>query len=535
MAASIADLFEHAVDAFAERVAVACGERTLTYAELEERANRLAHFLRNRGVGEGSHVGVYASNSIEALESMIAIYKLRAVVININYRYVENELQYLFNDAEITALVHDRRFAPRVAAVLPGAPAVHTVVAIPDSSDADISGYGGVAYADALAAGSPQRDFGERSGDDIYLLYTGGTTGYPKGVMWRHEDVWRVLGGGIDFMTGLPMEDEWAQSKRGLEMGGMARLCLAPLIHGNAQWAALMALFGGDTVVLVPEFDADEVWRVIERRKVAVVVLIGDAMARPLIEAYQAGNYDASSLVFISSSAALFSPAVKRQYVEALPNVLVSESIGSSETGFAGMGWVTDDAGGAMDGPRVTPGPNTIVIDEHGRPAPPGVVGRLARGGHVPLGYYKDPDKTAALLTEVDGVRYAMPGDLARIEEDGTITLLGRGNTCVNSGGEKVFPEEVEGALKSHPDVFDALVIGVPDERLGQRVSALVQPRPDHSIDLAQLEAHLRERIAGYKVPRTVWVVGQINRTLTGKADYRWAHEYAKQHQGRAA
>lgn len=529
MVANIADLFEHAVDAFGERVAVACGERAVTYAELEDHANRLAHFLSDRGVGPGAHVGVYVRNSIEAVETMLAVYKLRAVVINVNYRYVENELQYLFTDADVVALVHDRRYADKVAAVLPSTPGVATAVAIPDESDADIGGYGGVSYEDALAAGSPERDFGERSTDDVYMLYTGGTTGYPKGVIWRHEDVWRVLGGGIDFMSGIPLEDEWAQSKRGLEMGGMSRLCLAPLIHGNAQWAALAALFAGDTVVLVPQFDPDEIWRVIERHKVNVVVLIGDAMARPIIEAYLAGHYDASSLMAISSSASLFSPSVKRQYVEALPNVMVTESIGASEVGFAGIGIVTSDTP-RSDGPRVFPGPMTIVIDEYGKKAEPGVVGMLARGGHVPLGYYKDPDKTARLLTEIDGVRYSMPGDFARIEEDGTITLLGRGNTCVNTGGEKVFPEEVEGALKAYPDVFDALVIGVPDERLGQKVAAIVQPREGRDVDLTALEAHLRTLVAGYKVPRSVWLVDEIGRTPAGKADYRWAHKYAAEH-----
>ncbi|MEV0899138.1 acyl-CoA synthetase [Actinoplanes sp. NPDC049802] len=524
MAANIADLFEHAVDAFGDRVAVACGEREITYAELEENANRLAHFLRSRGVGKGAHVGLYAGNSIEALVAMIAVYKLRAVVVNVNYRYVENELQYLFEDASLTALVHDRGFGALVRAVGGG---LHTTVALPDGTGADIPG---VSYADAIAAGKPDRDFEPREGDDIYLLYTGGTTGYPKGVIWRHEDVWRVLGGGIDFMSGIPLDDEWAQSRRGAEMPPMVRLCLAPLIHGNAQWAALAALFGGDTVVFLPHFDPDEVWRIIERHRVNVVVLIGDAMARPIIEAYLAGDYDGSSLVAISSSAALFSPSVKRQYLDALPNVMVTDAIGSSETGFAGIGIVADVEGGAVDGPRVMPGPDTIVIDEYGRKAPPGVIGRLARGGHVPLGYYKDPEKTAALLTEVDGVRYAIPGDLARIEDDGTLTLLGRGNTCVNTGGEKVFPEEVEGALKAHPDVFDALVIGAPDDLLGQKVVALVQTRPGATLDLGDLETHVRQRVAGYKVPRRIWVVDGIRRTISGKADYRWAHAYAKEH-----
>jgi 3-oxocholest-4-en-26-oate---CoA ligase len=516
MASNIADLFEHAVDAFPERLAIACGDREVTFAELEQRANRLAHHLSGQGVGTGMHVGVYARNSIEAVTALLAVYKLRAVAINVNYRYVESELRYLFTDADLVALVHDRRYTDRVTAVVPDVPALRTVVVIEDD------GFD-------IPESSPARDFGPRTADDRYVLYTGGTTGNPKGVMWRHEDIWRVLGGGIDFVTGIPVADEWAQSQRGRDLGGMVRLCAAPLIHGNAQWAALAALFAGDTVVLLPQFEPHEVWRAVQRRKVNVLVLIGDAMARPLIEAYGEGGYDASSLVAISSSAALFSPAVKERYVAALPNVVVTESIGSSETGFAGMGFVTGDAERA-DGPRVMPGPDTIVLDDAGRPAAPGQVGRLARGGHVPLGYYKDPVKTAALFAEVDGVRYAMPGDLARLEADGTLTLLGRGNTCVNTGGEKVFPEEVEGALKAHPDVFDALVIGVPDDRLGQRVAALVQPRAGRTPDLEAVDRHLRGLIAGYKVPRSVWLVERIERAPSGKPDYGWARRYAAGH-----
>jgi acyl-CoA synthetase (AMP-forming)/AMP-acid ligase II len=401
------------------------------------------------------------------------------------------------------------------------------VVAIDDGSEADLAASGSVLLADAVGSCSEERDFGPRSPDDVYMLYTGGTTGYPKAVMWRHEDVWRVLGGGVDFLTGQAMADEWAQTQRGREMGPMVRLCLAPMIHGNAQWASLAALFAGDAVVLIPHFDPVEIWRVIAARKVNVVVLIGDAMARPLIETYLAGGCDGSSLFSVSSSASLFSPTVKQQYVDNLPHVLLTDAVGSSETGFAGISFITADTV-ANDRPRIMPGPDTIVIDEGGHRAGPGVVGRLARGGYLPLGYYKDPVKTAALLTEVDGVRYATPGDLARLEEDGTITLLGRGNTCVNTGGEKVFPEEVEGALKAHPDVYDAIVIGVPDARLGQHVAALVQPREGRSVDLAAVEAHVRTLIAGYKVPRTVWVVDRLTRTPAGKADYAWAQRYAE-------
>jgi 3-oxocholest-4-en-26-oate---CoA ligase len=537
MAYNIADLFEHAVDLYPDRLAVACGDDEVTYAQLEERANRLAHHLAAHGVGAGSHVGMCTRNRIEAIETMLAVYKLRAALINVNFRYTANEIRYVLDNADVVALVHERQFADRIEEALPSAPQVKHVVVIDDgtgngSDDGSRVPYTGLDYGTALAEGDPARDFEERSPDDQYLLYTGGTTGQPKGVIWRHEDVWRTLGGGINFVTGEPLADEWAQAETGKMTGGLVRLCLAPLIHGNAQWAALAALFGGDTVVLLPQFDADEAWRAIQRRRVNVVVLIGDAMARPMIEAYQAGEYDASSVYAISSSAALFSQSVKNQYLEALPNTVITDAIGSSETGFMGIGMITKESEQGVGGPRVKVNSHTIVIDEYDRPIPPGSdqIGRLARGGHIPLGYYKDPEKTARLFVEVDGNRYTVPGDFARHEDDGTITLLGRGNTCVNTGGEKVFPEEVEAALMSHPDVFDVLVVGVPDERLGQRVAALVEPRPGTSPTFDELTAHARKEIAGYKAPRSIWFVDRIQRLATGKADYRWANTYAIEH-----
>ncbi|HEU5110581.1 MAG TPA: AMP-binding protein, partial [Micromonosporaceae bacterium] len=289
-------------------------------------------------------------------------------------------------------------------------------------------------------------------------------------------------------------------------------------------------LFGGDLVVLVPKFDPHEVWRAVARHSVRVVTITGDAMARPLIEAYRDGGYDASSLVAISSHAALFSPSVKQEYLDTLPGVVITDAIGSSESGFNGLGMVAAQSAPGGDGPRVNPGPSTVVIDEANRPVRPGEVGRIARGGHVPLGYYKDPVKSASIFVTVDGARYVVPGDYGRLEQDGTLTLLGRGNMCVNTGGEKVFPEEVEGALKSHPDVFDALVIGVPDELLGQRVAAILQPRPDRVVDFDALDAHVRKRIAGYKVPRTMWTVEQVGRSPSGKPDYRWARDHAQRH-----
>ena len=534
MALNIADLFEHAVDAVPERLAIACGEAAVTYSGLEALSNQVAHYLAAGGVTAGDHVGVYGRNSIELVATFLACYKLRAIAVNVNYRYVEDELRYLFTEAELKGLVYDRQFGERVAAVLPEYPQLTAVLAIEDGSGIALPACA-EDFATAVAGQSAERDFGERTADDIYMLYTGGTTGYPKGVLWRHEDVWRTLGGGIDFATGERMPDEWEQSRRAAAgPAGLVRLATAPLIHGNAQWGAFAALFAGDAVVFVPQFDPHEIWRAVQRHRVNVLIIIGDAMARPLIEAYRLEEYDVSSVLAISSSAALFSPSVKEEYLALLPNVVVTDAIGASETGFTGLGYVS--AGNKRaEGPTVTPGPSTIVIDEQNRPVGPGRTGRLARGGHIPLGYYKDPVKTAALFAEVDGARYAVPGDLARVEEDGSITLLGRGNTCVNTGGEKVYPEEVEGALKSFGGVFDALVIGVPDERLGQRVAAIVQPRDGQDIDLAALDAHLRTKIAGYKVPRSVWLVDQIGRTPAGKADYSWARRHAEDQLAAAA
>jgi len=540
MALTVADLVEHSVDAVPDRMAVICGTRRSTYAELEARANRLAHHLAKHGVGEGTHVGIFLTNTMETVETMLAVTKLRAVAVNVNHRYTENELRYLLHNADVAALVYQRADSAKVAAVLADLPLLRHLIVVDDGSDGvdqvgvDQVGVdaadGAVQYESALAAESPERDFGPRDPGDLYLLYTGGTTGRPKGVMWRHEDVWRALGGGVDFMTGEPLADEFQQSQAGAQFP-MVRLCAAPLAHGQAQWAMYGALFSASTVVLMPRFDAHEIWRVVEQEKVNVMAIVGDAMARPLIEVYHAGSYDASSIFAVSSTAALFSATVKQQYLDTFPNILLTEAIGSSESGFSGLGIVTKD-GMESRGPRVKPHQDAIVIDANGQRMQPGTgeVGRIARGGNVPLGYYKDEERSAALFVEVEGRRYVVPGDSALLEEDGAITLLGRGDTCINTGGEKVYPEEVEGALKSHPGVFDVLVFGVPDELLGTRVAASVQWRAGHEPDHAALDRCGREVLAGYKMPRSYWYVDQVERLATGKPDYPSARRYAEQH-----
>ncbi|AOW95027.1 acyl-CoA synthetase [Rhodococcus sp. WMMA185] len=529
VALNIADLVEHTIDLVPDRVALLSGDREVTYAQLEDRANRLGNYLREQGVQPGDKVGIYCRNTIEAIEAMVAVFKIRAVMVNVNYRYIENELQYIFDNSDMVALIHERRYSDKVAAVQARTPQLKTTIVVEDGTDLD---YDGVEYESALAQASPDRDFGERSNDDLYMLYTGGTTGKPKGVMWRQEDVWRVLGGGINFLTGEYVQDEWELAKVGAENPSMVRFPIPPMIHGGSQWAVFHSLFGGGTCVMHPEFDGHEIWQVIDKHKVNLIFITGDAMARPMLDALLEGNketgepYDLSSLYVMASSAALFSPSIREKYLELLPNRMITDSIGSSETGFGGLAVVAkgESHGG---GPTVKIDASTTVLDDDGNPVKPGsgVIGVLARSGHIPLGYYKDEEKTKATFKEFNGIRYAIPGDFARVEEDGTVTMLGRGSVSINSGGEKIFPEEVEGALKSHPDVFDALVVGVPDDRFGQRVAAVVQAREGARPSLQDLAATVRKELAGYKVPRSLWFADQIKRSPAGKPDYRWAKE----------
>ncbi len=520
---NLADLFEGAVDELGDQDAVVAGgadgpTSRRSYAELDERANRVAHHLVGLGVGAGDHVAVHLTNRVEFLEVTIGVFKLRAVPINANFRYTPDELRETFDDAEVRAVITEDVLADRAAAAAPDLPVLYL--------DRD--------YEAALAAASPDRPSRVgRSPDDLYILYTGGTTGRSKGVMWRHEDIFfGALGGRGTPRTGqAALEDpdrigDFVRAGTGITR----RLPLCPLIHGGAQWIALSCLLTGGTCLLLCDrsFDAGAALRFASDEGAEFLMVIGDAVARPLADALETdpGAYDLTALRLISSSGAILSPAVQAALERHLPGVKVIDRFGASETG--GQGKIRRRPGA---GPlSLIADRGTTVLGEDMRPLAggSGQRGRLARSGNIPLGYWKDAAKTAEAFPVVDGVRYSVPGDLATIEADGSITVFGRGSMVINTGGEKVFPEEVEATIKSHPAVFDALVVGVPHERFGEQVAAVIAPRTGvDAPSAAALAAHCREHLAGYKVPRVVVAVDEVRRTVTGKPDYAWARGVA--------
>jgi 3-oxocholest-4-en-26-oate---CoA ligase len=534
---NLADLFEAVADAVAAREAVVSGDTRTTYAVLDERATRLAHVLRDAGVEPGEHVGCYMRNSTAHLETMLACYKLRAVPINVNYRYVDDELAYLFDDADVVAVVHDSEFGKTVERVRGSC--THLRFAL-DTSDG---------YDATLAAASPERDFGARSSDDRYILYTGGTTGMPKGVVWRQEDIFfAAMGGGNP--GGPPIArpeeivasvlDNPAQRLRPFLPAGdpgppqFVSLALGPLMHASGQWSAFGTLLGGGNVVLYDALSVDmtQVLDLIARERVNALNLVGDTSARPLLAALaaQPGRWDTSCLRLLGSGGSILSGDVKDALMAALPSVLAMvEGIGSSESPAQAVA-LTTRAGTASPSLTFAAKPETIVVDDELRPIArgSGETGRLATRGRVPLGYYKDEERSAHTFVEIDGARWSLPGDMATIDADGTVHLLGRGSMCINTGGEKVYPEEVEAVIKTHAAIDDAVVVGVPDPQWGQRVVAIVTLCTHAAAPtLESVQAHCRARLAGYKVPRALHIVDAVERNPAGKVDYGWARAVA--------
>ncbi len=525
---NLADLWERVVDTVPEREAVVCTGRRLTFAQLDERADRLAHHLQRCGVEIGDHLALNLSNGSEYLEAMLAAFKLRAVPVNVNYRYMGDELAFVLDDSDAVVVVTHQGFAPTLAAVAADREQLRAILVVEDGTGAPWDELDAAEYEGALAAAAPGRDFGARSPDDHYILYTGGTTGMPKGVVWRSEDIFfGALGGGDEGDGPIARPEEISE-----RLGRPSRcLPLAPFMHGTAHWIALRTLLSGGTVVIVADRGLDPVraWEVVARERVTFLAIVGDAFARPLVEALDElpAGVDVTCCTAVLSGGAVLSSAIKRRWVERMPGLIVVDGYGTSETGAQGrsvtMAGLDDDRSARFHVDDVT-----TVVGEQFEPLPPGVVGRLATRGHIPLGYYRDPVRTAETFPVIDGVRWSVPGDAARIEPDGTITVLGRGSGSINTGGEKVYPEEVELALKEQPAIADAVVVGVPDELWGERVVAVVLLSPGCTQPIhVELERALRERLAAFKVPRELVVVDELRRSASGKPDYEWARSVA--------
>lgn len=523
MSLNLADLFEAVADVVTDRTAVVCDGIRRTYGELDRRANRIARHLEDRGVAPGQHVGIHMRNRIEYVETLLACFKIRAVPVNVNYRYTAAELRHLYTDAALTTLVTESEFADVVAEVAPHCPRLRHVGVYDADTLPHTPGFALYDIAASASQASDERRSPSRSDDDRLIIYTGGTTGMPKGVVWRHEDFYMAaLGGGN--REGAPYRTpEALAAAAAANTNPMTILVPAPLMHGAALYSLLSGLFAGCKMVLMRTYDPVAALEAIRTEQVQCMMIVGDAMARPFADSVRehGARFDLSSLTTIGSGGALWSPSSKRELQRLLPDVFLRDGFGTSESGADGT--LEFGADGTV---RVRSNPNMYVVDDKLQPLPAGSprTGYLARTGHVPLEYLGDEEKTARTFPVVNGVRMAVLGDMGRVEADGSIVLLGRGSMCINTGGEKVFPEEVEAALKSHPAVMDALVVGAAHERFGEQVTAVVEQRAGrNTVDADRLIEHCRQALAGYKIPRTIVFVPRIRRSPAGKADYRWA------------
>lgn len=528
------ELWEATAEELPDSPAVIQGDHHVSWRRFEDLAARLAAALEERGVGPGSKVGMYMYNCPEFLVTQFAALKLRAVPINVNYRFVDDELWYILDNADAAAVVYHSSLGERVNAVAGRLGKVRAWIAVDD---------GGVAvdFADAfddLVTGHDPAVRRDYDPDDIYMLYTGGTTGLPKGVMYPLGGLTRFFLDSTTSLMGVDPIEDTASLRRLIrhlhEAGSLPRAVpCCPLMHGTGMWLGAFAphLTGGAAVLATSRrFDPDEVWRLVAAHAVTSLVIVGDAFARPLLDALRSGRHpaaDLQSLRSVVSSGAMFSAEVKQGLIDLLPGLSIRDVLGATE---GAMGRTISGAGSGGATGAFTPNPGVVVLDDELQPVEPGSgdIGVIASTGvAVPLGYYKDPARTAATFKTIGGVRYAIHGDMATVEADGTVRLLGRGSNVINTGGEKVFVEEVEEAVKRHPLVEDCLVFGEPDERFGQRVVAVASLVEASTADQPDLRGHLDGRIASFKIPRRVTFVGEVPRHPNGKADYEAASRMA--------
>lgn len=541
MAFNLAEINEAIAACVPDRECIVFRDRRVTWREFNRRTRQLANFLIGRGLGchqaraglqnfesGQDHLGIYLYNGNEYLEGMVGAYKARVAPFNVNYRYVESELIYLLNDADCHGLIYHAHFAPTLQKIRAELPHLRLLLQVADESGHALLP-GAIDYEDALRQSSEERPAVEWSGDDLYILYTGGTTGMPKGVLWRQEDIFfGALGGhplGASKHTSIETVVTAAQA------GTMRALPAPPFMHGAAHWMAFNTLHQGSTVVVqthTSHLDPDDIWSTIQRENVGFLTIVGDAFGRPLLDQLDKKTYDLSNFKVLLSGGAILTPALKQAFLDKIPHLMIIDGFGASETGGHGS-QVT------MAGVKATTGTfrmndeTTVLKDDLSGPVTPGAEesGWLARRGHVPLGYFKDPEKTARTFPVINGVRYAVPGDHAKLAADGTIVVLGRGSVSINSGGEKIYPEEVEQALKHHPSVYDAVVVGTPNERFGQQVTAVVQARAGEVPPEKELIEFCAQHLARYKLPKVVLYVDEMVRSPSGKADYRWAAKLA--------
>ncbi len=521
---NFADAWEAIADAIPHSLALADARRRIDWHSFDRLADALAGHFIARGGEAGDKVALYLRNCSEYLVAIFAAFKARLVPVNVNYRYREEELAYLLENSDASFLLFHGSFAEELDKALGRCGvrrALKAIIQVDDGSPP--SALASAAYDEITAKPGPRANF-RRSPDDLLLLYTGGTTGMPKGVMWRQDDLWRTLGGGSDLASSRrPVRSMEELRARAADGGGIRLLPASPLMHGTGLFTAMIALNTGGTVVTLDSrhFDPHSLWAAAERHRVQALAIVGDAFARPLLAALEERRYDLSELKEIISSGVMWSPEVKAGLLRHLPQLKLIDTFGASEA--TGFGTTITTAGGVVHRARFKIGKNVKVFTPDGEEVRPGSsqVGFIARCGPIPLGYYKDPEKTAATFRVIDGIRYAIPGDYCRVDADGTIHLLGRGSVCINTGGEKVYPEEVEETIKLHPAVKDAAVVGVPDERWGEAVTALVEPKRDCSPGEAEIRAFVRSHLAGFKAPKHVLFVNKIGRSPSGKIDYK--------------